>query len=324
MTTPASLLPPVFDDENRGVAAEASDARLAPTGHPSAPTPPDDGGSLYTYKGFEKATKDAVAFVACATSGPDPERHEVLEVAVVLADSRHLDWRHETTVRFRPERLSDAEPRSLAACGYSDQEWERADEPAEALKRIRPWLECPVLGGHQVFDTYARLGAAYLKAGVRAPRAPRHVLDTASLGWPLYTLGLVRSVSLDEIANFVGEKARGLEPARHDVLRTPTLDDARLARQVAARLAHGGELVAVAESLSPELQLEAKSYLLRLAKRSREPSAGLREYDDYFTLAILELLGAMQTVGSEASRVLHRHKLEAQRPRQERTRGRRS
>ncbi|MCU0686199.1 MAG: exonuclease domain-containing protein [Polyangiaceae bacterium] len=237
-----------------------------------------------------------LAFVDCETTGLNPEKHELVEIAVVRADARTLAVLDERTIKVRPERLEEAEPEALAVCGYDPEAWHEAVTLAEALATVTPLLEGATLAGHHVVFDRAFLQAAYRKTGVRPPTQPRHLLDTASLGWPLYAQGLVPSLSLDELAGCAG----AARPFPHRAL-----DDARCARAVAAHLLRGSALVALADVLSPDEHDLAELLLRRLATGRLAFGPGGRRRD-YRAESMVGLVDAMQCLGVEILRLSRR------------------
>lgn len=79
-----------------------------------------------------------LVFVDVETTGLDPERHELLEVAAVRVHPHTLEPLDHASARVRPGRLADANPRALEVNGYTDEAWRdavthrhaRAMEPA--------------------------------------------------------------------------------------------------------------------------------------------------------------------------------------------------
>jgi DNA polymerase III subunit epsilon len=244
----------------------------------------------------------SVSFLACATSGPDPERHELLEVSVVEALPGNFEFSEEATFQFLPERLDEADPRALAACGYDPQKWLGASSLREGLEELTPWLCSHTLAGHRILLDSSFLQAAYRKTGVQPPSGPRHLLDTATLGWPLLTHGLVPSLSLDDLAAFAQVPRRTTRPTIDETYCSRTLDDARCAREVAAHLLRGAEVAAAVDALPIDLQAIAKSFVLGLTGRTGYRPDG--EYD-HLAVVLVDLLHAMQRVGGEVSRTLY-------------------
>ena len=54
-----------------------------------------------------------LCFVDVETTGLDPVRHELLELAAVRVDRHTLEPLDHVSVKVRPERLADAEPKAL-------------------------------------------------------------------------------------------------------------------------------------------------------------------------------------------------------------------
>jgi DNA polymerase III epsilon subunit-like protein len=254
--------------------------------------------------------RHSVSFIACGTSGPDPEHHELLEISVVLASAHTFAFSQEATFQIVPKHLANADPKALAACGYDPQDWLDATPLGEALEELTPWLESRALAGHRILLDSSFLRTAYRKTGVCPPRLPRHLLDTATFGWPLLTHGVVRSLSLDDLAAFAQVPRRTTHPTNDDSYCSRTLDDARCAREVSAHLLRGAEVAAVVGALPVDHQVIAKSYVLRHCPRLGQGYRPSGEYD-HFASVLTDLLDAMQRVGGEVSRTLY-HRPDAQ------------
>ena len=162
-----------------------------------------------------------LAFIDLETTGLDPGRHEILEIGVVVADARTLETRGMFDVRVRPGRMDDADPVALGINGWSAEAWRDAVPLDVALVRAKPFLDGAMLGGHNVSFDRTFLDAAWRSTGVAPPETDHHVLDTATLAWPLLAVGLVDSLSLDPICEQlgidVGEPHRALTDARRSL-----------------------------------------------------------------------------------------------------------
>ena len=145
-----------------------------------------------------------LAFVDLETSGLDPTRHEILEAAVIRVDAGTLADIDCTDVRVHPMRLEDADPEALRMVGYSKRAWELAATLDEALEWIWPLLDGAVLAGHNPAFDRAFLEAAWQRTGVPRPALDHHILDTASLAWPLFASGRLASLSLDAVCKHLG------------------------------------------------------------------------------------------------------------------------
>ena len=174
-----------------------------------------------------------LAFIDLETTGLDPERHEILEIGVIRVDARTLTELDATDVRVHPTRLQDADPEALRLNGYSARRWENATNLAEALDWVAPLLVGATLAGHNVGFDRAFLEVAWRATGGPPPDLDHHLLDTASLAWPLLTEGLVDSLSLAAVCRALGV---GLcDPHR-------ALSDAERSLEIARRLLPGARV----------------------------------------------------------------------------------
>jgi DNA polymerase III subunit epsilon len=169
----------------------------------------------------------ALAFIDCETTGLDPRRHEIIEIAVVRAMPRTLQSIAGLSLRVKPTRIADADPKALQVNGYASADWQDALSLRDALVMVGTQLDGAILAGHNVAFDRAFLEAAWRFTGVPRPNLDHHTLDTASLAWPLLVSGEVQSLSLGSLCLHFG--IEHAEPHR-------ALLDARASLDVARRL----------------------------------------------------------------------------------------
>jgi len=244
----------------------------------------------------------ALAFVDLETTGLDPSRHDIVEVAVLRVDARTLDVLAEHHTLVAPERLDDAQPEALAICGFSKAAWTSAVSLREALLAVAPLLEGALVAGHNVGFDWAFLEAGYRRAGLALPRVDYHRLDTASLAWPLVASGELPSLSLDSVATFFGLD----RPRPHRAL-----SDARCSLEIARRLSErmrlGGRL---ANLVGDERQVF--DALLSRLDQGRKQYGPWRVDDgrDYPSEAYAEVLDGLHYLAAE---LVRRRRLERSR-----------
>ena len=171
-----------------------------------------------------------LTFIDLETTGLDPARHEILEIGVIGVDGRTLAEIDSAAVRVRPVRLQDADPAAPRLNAYSPSRWENATSLSEALHRISPFLAGATLAGHNVAFDRAFLEVAWRATGGPPRGIDHHLLDTASLAWPLLAEGIVDSLSLMAISEALGLDLS--EPHR-------ALADAERSLEIARRLLPG-------------------------------------------------------------------------------------
>jgi len=91
------------------------------------------------------------------TSGLNPDKHEILEVALltfVFDRDGNSYVLKEYESKVKPERIDLANPKALEINGYSDAEWEDAPSLSEVIEKMRPTIEESdvFLGQNLIFD----------------------------------------------------------------------------------------------------------------------------------------------------------------------------
>ena len=196
-----------------------------------------------------------LVFIDCETTGLDPHRHEVIEIGVIRLRGDTLEEVDRAEVRVRPDRIEDADPDALRLNGYSGEAWEHSTSLKEALERVAPLLEGGVLAGHNVGFDRAFLDAAFHHADVAPPAMDHHLLDTATLAFPLLAAGVVESLSLDAVSAHLGiDRA---DPHR-------AIADANRSLEVARRLLPRSRLGALIGALPAQQRGTIEALLGRL------------------------------------------------------------
>jgi DNA polymerase-3 subunit epsilon len=161
-----------------------------------------------------------IVFLDLETTGLDPQRDSIIEVAAMRVDptSFAIEGWFETKIAV-PAGV-DVDPRAAELNGFRSEDWPDAPELADVLELLARFLEGCLIAGHNPAFDWAFLSAAFRRLGVRRPNVGHHLLDTASLAWPLLRLGFVRSLALRDICEHYGISNRGEHHAMADVVRT--------------------------------------------------------------------------------------------------------
>ena len=196
-----------------------------------------------------------LAFIDCETTGLNPSRHELIEIAVLRVDAHTLDVVGEIELRIAPQRVEDAEPDAMAVNGYSPEAWSSAVSLDDALRLVGPLLEGATLAGQNVAFDRKFLDAAWTQTGVTPPTLDYHVLDTVSLAWPLLSAGLIEGLSLNKVCAHLGIA----RPSPHRAI-----GDARVALEVARRLLPTTGIAIRAAALEGDEQAILETLLARI------------------------------------------------------------
>ncbi len=161
-----------------------------------------------------------LVFLDLETTGLDPQADDIVEVAAMRVDplSLSVEGCFETKVAPSPGVLVD--PRAAELNGFRAEDWTEAPEIKDVLPLLARFLEgCLIVGHNPAFD-WAFLTVAYRRLGLRRPDIGHHLLDTATLAWPLLRHGFVQSLSLRDLCAHYGISNVGSHRALEDVVRT--------------------------------------------------------------------------------------------------------
>lgn len=236
-----------------------------------------------------------LVFVDCETTGLDPARHELIEVAVLRVHPQTLVVEAEVALKVRPERIEDADPEALRINGYSEEAWADAISLDEAMAQLAPVLEGAMLAGHNVAFDRGFLDAAWRRVGRRPENIDHHLLDTATLAWPLLSSGTLDSVSLTPVCKHLGIE-RGEEHW--------ALDDARASLEVSRRLLPTMEDHAQLSAFAGDERAIFRALLRRIdAGRGQYGPWKADDGRQYLREALAEVLDALHYCAAELVRL---------------------
>lgn len=173
-----------------------------------------------------------LCFVDVETTGLDPSKHEIIELAAISVDPATWKVRQELEVKIAPEHIGTADDEALRISGYTPDNWTAAISLAEAMDRLRLLLNGAIPAGHNVRFDLGFLEAAWKTTEspdfTRRPKNMSHrTLDTASLAMPLYLGGIIRSLKLEDVARWAGvvnlDRHRAMPDARTSMAVARTL-----------------------------------------------------------------------------------------------------
>jgi DNA polymerase III epsilon subunit-like protein len=159
-----------------------------------------------------------IVFLDTETTGLDPFRATVLEVAMIRREADGSESRFHSKIRPTEQELEEAEPEALRVNGYAanPEAWEGAPTMAEVGGQISDFVKgARALCGHNVSFDEKMLAAALKRHGILR-KIPYHKIDTVTLAFEhLVPLGLGR-VSLDSVRDFLGWSREGAHAALKD------------------------------------------------------------------------------------------------------------
>lgn len=134
--------------------------------------------------------ESVLAFLDVETTGLDPQKHEVIQVGVVLARQIARDGNmgpsiekiEEFEIKIKPERIEDAEEDALRVNGYDEAEWMFAPDLKNAMEFLAKKLEGTVQVSHNLTFDAAFMEKSFERAGMENTMA-RYKLDTISIAF---------------------------------------------------------------------------------------------------------------------------------------------
>jgi DNA polymerase-3 subunit epsilon len=131
-----------------------------------------------------------LAFLDVETTGLDPQKHEVIQIGVVLAkqfprngnQGAGIEKIEEFEIKIKPERIEDAEEDALRVNGYNEADWMFAPDLKNAMEFLEKKLAGTIQVSHNLTFDAAFLEKSFERAGIENSMA-RYKLDTISIAF---------------------------------------------------------------------------------------------------------------------------------------------
>ncbi len=134
--------------------------------------------------------ESTLAFLDVETTGLDPQKHEVIQIGVVLARQYDrggnlgpgIEKLEEIDMKIKPSRIEDAEEDALRINGYNEADWMFAPDIKNAMEHLGKKLAGCVQVSHNITFDSAFLEKSFERAEMSNPMA-RYKLDTISIAF---------------------------------------------------------------------------------------------------------------------------------------------
>jgi DNA polymerase-3 subunit epsilon len=143
-----------------------------------------------------------IAIVDIETSGLDPETHEILEIGVVIFDTRTLEIVNTLDLRVKPEHIETANPQALKVNGYNEEEWTDCMSLQMAMMIFKAQTQDATFCAHNMIFDWSFILKASEKTGVGL-NFDYHKLDLLSIAWARIPHNKVQSWSLKTICSYL-------------------------------------------------------------------------------------------------------------------------
>lgn len=147
--------------------------------------------------------KRPLAFTDLETTGLFAQRHEIIELGLVLVDQETLDVLDEMNVKVRPEHIETADAKALEVNGYKEEEWKDAQPLDTVMREYAQKVPNAIPAGWNVQFDVKFLEAAFLETDIENPM-DYHIRDVSTLAAELFrTKGLGR-LKMKYVSEFLG------------------------------------------------------------------------------------------------------------------------
>ncbi|MEZ4211014.1 MAG: 3'-5' exonuclease [Candidatus Paceibacterota bacterium] len=153
--------------------------------------------------------KHNLAFVDIETTGFDPDKHEIIELGVVLVKQvgdkgNQFEIIEEFEFKIKPERIEDADPQALKVNGYDPSQWVFANTLKEAMTIFADKTEGAIFTAHNLTFDFSFIEHAFKKTGVENKMFyPK--LDTISVAYAkLHDNPQVEKFRLQKLCEYFG------------------------------------------------------------------------------------------------------------------------
>lgn len=138
------------------------------------------------------------------TTGLNPYRHDLLEVAAIRVSGDLREVRGEFERKILPRRPWTADPEALAINGYTPQGWASAIPLWQAMDSLADFVAGCVFAGHCVAFDLGFVRAACADLRIPLCEADHHAIDTAALAYPLLISGAIPNLKLATLTAHLG------------------------------------------------------------------------------------------------------------------------
>lgn len=143
-----------------------------------------------------------LAILDLETTGLDPQRDEIIEIGLVICDSKDFTIYDQWDIKIKPERPEDGHPEAYKVNGYCEEDWKDGVTLHQALVLLSERTEKATMLSYNVSFDYGFLQAAYKKTGLRDPMN-YHRLDLLTLAWSKIPHDKMQSWALKTVCSYL-------------------------------------------------------------------------------------------------------------------------
>lgn len=143
-----------------------------------------------------------IAFTDLETTGLIASRHEIIEMGVVITNSK-LEIIKEIDVKILPEHIETASAESLEFNGYKKENWLDAVNLRAALEMYSRETANAIFAAHNPAFDWSFIEQAFYKTGV-VDQTDYHRIDNFSIAWKVLRNTGLQNMGQDDLAVHFG------------------------------------------------------------------------------------------------------------------------
>jgi DNA polymerase III subunit epsilon len=121
-----------------------------------------------------------IAVIDIETTGLDPQRHEIIEIAVILTENNYeterMSW------KIIPSHIETADSKALKVNGYAAEAWESAKPLSTVMSELSKMCEGYHFAAYNATFDWSFIGKAFSDTGVK-DTFHYHRIDIMSMVW---------------------------------------------------------------------------------------------------------------------------------------------
>lgn len=144
-------------------------------------------------------------------TGLDSQRHEIIEIGLVLVNQKALKIKKILDLKVEPQNLKTADPEALKVAGYNKKDWAKAVSVDTAIQKYLEIAKDGILCSWNVANEWNFLEAALRKTKLNRT-LDYHSLDLFTFSWMKLKNSELKDFGLRHVCKHLGIKP---EPKPH-------------------------------------------------------------------------------------------------------------
>lgn len=110
-----------------------------------------------------------IALIDLETTGLCPSKHEIIEIGLIVFDSKNYQILEEWSTKVKPFYPENGDPKAYDCNGYTDQEWKDAPQILPILEKLSEKVQGCILMAYNISFDSAFLEYNFEKYGIKNP-----------------------------------------------------------------------------------------------------------------------------------------------------------